>query len=522
MQDTLFLFGRLHPLLLHLPLGLLFGLALVEGVGHLRRRPAAPGHWIGLAALTAAIAAASGWMLHEQPDFLDAGNLWWHKRFGLATAGGALLAASLRLLSKTTGYRLTLGLTALVMVPAGHFGATMVHGDGYWRVPEPVAEVVLPPVMELTLASYEEHVAPLLQARCNSCHGARKQKGELRLDSPRAILAGGESGPALESNLPTEDQEFLYRLLLPLDDEDHMPPEEKRQPSALEISLLRAWVEAGAPFKEMFPLDEGGTLPPTPELDPADRLLAPPPAEVITALRANLVHVQQVAADTEELWVDFSAPAPDMKDEVVARLLQPLQNHIADLSLARTQISDALLEQVAAMPRLRRLDLRETAITDQGLAFLKNHDSLEELVLVHTQVTGQSLDTLLSLPNLSRLWLWGTFDPTEAMATLREKRPDLQLDLGAEADAVALETEPDLVLTGDAPLVDGPSKGTTPPDAGVTVANLSPINNTCPVSGKPVDANYSVVYDGKVIGFCCPNCPKPFWAEPEKFLAILE
>jgi YHS domain-containing protein len=30
-----------------------------------------------------------------------------------------------------------------------------------------------------------------------------------------------------------------------------------------------------------------------------------------------------------------------------------------------------------------------------------------------------------------------------------------------------------------------------------------------------------VVYEGKVIAFCCPNCPKQFWTDPQKFLAAL-
>jgi hypothetical protein len=25
------------------------------------------------------------------------------------------------------------------------------------------------------------------------------------------------------------------------------------------------------------------------------------------------------------------------------------------------------------------------------------------------------------------------------------------------------------------------------------------------------------VFDGKIVGFCCPNCPKEFWADPQAF-----
>ena len=39
----------------------------------------------------------------------------------------------------------------------------------------------------------------------------------------------------------------------------------------------------------------------------------------------------------------------------------------------------------------------------------------------------------------------------------------------------------------------------------------------CPVSGKPINAEATVEYEGKKVYFCCPNCPAAFEAEPAKF-----
>lgn len=41
----------------------------------------------------------------------------------------------------------------------------------------------------------------------------------------------------------------------------------------------------------------------------------------------------------------------------------------------------------------------------------------------------------------------------------------------------------------------------------------------CPVSGKAVDANATVDYNGGKVYFCCNNCPKAFSANTEKFAA---
>jgi YHS domain-containing protein len=41
----------------------------------------------------------------------------------------------------------------------------------------------------------------------------------------------------------------------------------------------------------------------------------------------------------------------------------------------------------------------------------------------------------------------------------------------------------------------------------------------CPVSGKPIDPQYSVEYKDEKVYFCCPNCPAAFEKEPGKYIA---
>jgi YHS domain-containing protein len=86
--------------------------------------------------------------------------------------------------------------------------------------------------------------------------------------------------------------------------------------------------------------------------------------------------------------------------------------------------------------------------------------------------------------------------------------------------AVALETEGEIEFTSDAPDYDADPNADA--SESETVVSLAPINTVCPVSGKPVVAQYSVVFDGRVIGFCCPNCPKTFWDDPQTFLAKID
>ena len=521
MSAWLEVFGRLHMLLLHLPLGLLAGVGVVEAVALARGTAPAPRLLVGLAALAAVFAASSGLVLHLEPDYTG-DTLYWHQRLGIAVAVGSVLALLLHAAGRPTAYRLMLTATLAVMVPAGHYGATMTHGEGFLTEPlrakpDPAAPPVVPPpdpASSIVMASYSAHVAPLLTARCNSCHGEKKKKGGLRLDTPEFILKGGRDGDALIAGSPAES-EILLRLRLPMDDEDHMPPEHKTQPSANEIALLEAWIAAGASFDKEFELGPGLALPAAPQAAPVVAFEAAPEA-ALEALRDRLVHVQPVSASTHELWVDFAAPATTMGDADVKELLAPLAEHVAELSLSRSAITDAALTGISDMPRLRRLDLRSTGITDAGLEKLRGHEALQELVLAQTKLTDAALASLLDLPALQKVWLWQSGMSPEALAQLRAERPQLEVDAGDAAPAAALDAEGDLVFTSDAP-----APGAEAAPAPVAL-NLTPINATCPVSGNPVDPKYTILFEDRLIGFCCPNCPKDFWSDPEKFRAALK
>jgi hypothetical protein len=51
---------------------------------------------------------------------------------------------------------------------------------------------------------------------------------------------------------------------------------------------------------------------------------------------------------------------------------------------------------------------------------------------------------------------------------------------------------------------------------GSAAAAMGAINDTCPISGGPVNAEAGVVtHDGRRIGFCCPNCPARWKAMSE-------
>ncbi len=524
------LFGRLHPLVLHLPIGLVAALCLLElaalaGRLELSRRTMAL--LVTATALSAVLAAATGWFLGEQGEQAGA-VLDRHRFLGLSVAGLSVAFALLHAASRQgsrpgllQAYRAVLFVAALVLVPTGHFGATMTHGADYlWGprrepAPDSAASADAGPSQTVERSTFELEIAPILAANCTACHGEKKRKGKLSLAHADTIQKGGESGPVIVPGKP-EESELVRRVRLPIDDADHMPPEGKPQPGAAELDRIEAWIRAGAPFEGRVELGSAAApLEPDREAPETARTAGAgtPDSRALSALAAELVHVERLEASSGELWIDFAAVAPGIDDERAARLLEPLCDHVAELALARTGAGAATLALCARMPRLRRLDLRETPVADGDLAVLAGHAALSELVLAQTAVTDGAVDTLLALPSLQRVYLWNTSIGPEGLARLLRERPELAVDSAGTSAAAVLESEPELELSSERP-PPGAEAGASDP--------LAPINASCPISGSPVNARYRVVYGGKVIGFCCPECPKHFWADPEAALAKLK
>lgn len=93
---------------------------------------------------------------------------------------------------------------------------------------------------------FEKRIRPVLIQECYSCHSAKAQgqgdlKGGLSLDTKAALLAGGDSGPAIVPGKP--DESLLLEALNY--DSFEMPPKGKLKPEV--IADFKKWIQMGAP-----------------------------------------------------------------------------------------------------------------------------------------------------------------------------------------------------------------------------------------------------------------------------------
>jgi uncharacterized membrane protein len=280
--DIFLFIGRFHVLLVHLPIGMLAALATLEIVAWITRfknANASAGFILALAAPLAVVTAICGWLLSLGGGY-DETLLAWHKWLGTITAVTALVAAILFWRRSFFAYRASLFLTVGLLMAAGHLGGSLTHGSDYLMryAPAPIKKILgiaavknTPPTVSMnelrSLPVFTGIIEPIFTSKCVSCHGAEKAKGGLRLDSFAALQAGGKDDVAIKSG-DVAQSPIVQRALLPVGEDDHMPPEGKPQLTAAEISVFKWWISSGAP--------ETNTL---------DQLK--PPAEILAALSAK-------------------------------------------------------------------------------------------------------------------------------------------------------------------------------------------------------------------------------------------
>lgn len=500
MNDSLLqLAGRLHPLLLHLPLGVLGALLMLELWGFVRRRALDRSVrllMLWFLALTAGICVASGIQLSQEQVYIgDSVEL--HRWFSIATALLLLITAIMVTMRFQRGYIAAMIVAVGLIIPAGYFGRSMIHGsDSQDLQIAPIAELSVALVnAEPTQLWYESQIAPILETHCVKCHGPQKHKSGLSLHIPDAIVAGGDSGSILDAN-DGGTSLMARRIQLPLTDDDHMPPDNKPQLSAAQIEMLVEWIEAGAPFGEpsSYAAVAVQTLEPVVTATPVEIS-----REALDNLQAAHVHVEVIDPESNLLWIDFGA-TPNMSVEDISRLLRPLAPFTSELSLRGMTSANQVLATLRPWEQLRRLNLSYASVDRDGLTAATEAGKLTELSLVGAKISAEAAEYILAVKSLKQLHTWDSNIPVEIIKQLRERRPAIVVNVGSIEVQAPLEVEPEFK-----------------PGLPTIVVTLTPVNSVCPVSGDPIDPKFAIVHEGQVVAFCCNQCPSRFWADPSAF-----
>jgi mono/diheme cytochrome c family protein/uncharacterized membrane protein len=552
--------GRFHPLIVHLPIGILtLGLLLaavsrIEKYAMLRPAVSFTLFWGAAGSIGSCVL---GYLLSLSGEY-NADLLFKHQWTGIglavaATGVWALYRFPKADLSFTKG--ISWILTTSLLVVAGHYGGSLTHGENYLtelffkkkkekivashasdstqivqnqivinenkipnevlsleksnvlqvekslkqvqnlpqnakntvevRNPDAFGKGPPPPILTTKeeskpIMAYQELIQPILEQRCYSCHGSNKSKADLRLDSPEAIQKGGENGSILTAGNPQKSTLYSY-LVLPEEDDMHMPPSGKPQLTTEQINLIHVWIEKGGSFDKAMSFSKTGTSVTPSVFQPKSvkSAVTNPPVSVPQSsnFKENIApketaklqkgeiqtfvidrksedkesiilkqKVEEVNAQTLQKFTEqriIVAKFGEKTEHVMANFvnvknynseyldnLKTIENQLVRLKLSNQPVKDDDLKKVAILKNITRLNLEKTLITDAGLAHLKDMPNLEQLNIYGTNITDKGLAHLSNCKNLKVIYLWGTKTTPQGIENLKKILRGVQVDTG--------------------------------------------------------------------------------------------
>ena len=386
---------------------------------------------------------------------------------------------------------------------------------------------------------FKDLIRPILDAKCVQCHGADKDKGKLRMHTNETLLKGGRGvGSDIVIKGEADDSELIYRITLPKDDEEAMPPFEDKEHynpvSPQELEVMKAWIKLGASFDLLLTdLDESSRkaadhvlknmpkkilsltaklqpqLPEVPKADP----------KALAALRKAGVLALPIAQNTNAIYVNASYAGQSFDDKKL-QLLNPLAKQLLWLNLARTGVTDQGIQSLGKLTMLTRLHLENTSITDSASAHLSKLKSLEYLNLYGTKVSDASVGNLAKLRKLSKVFVWQTKFTQKGADSLKKSFVDAGKYNSLSVEQKKLQASLDLITKNEnAKMAKLEEKKT---NLSKQTSDEEPINAKCPVSNKDLDETKNSTFEGRKIGFCCDKCKGKFDANPESFRAKIK
>jgi uncharacterized membrane protein/mono/diheme cytochrome c family protein len=492
IPDWLHVFGRLHPLLLHFPIViLLLALVLLLFPNLAKNRSDALEYGenlLLLGCLTTAFTVIAGLFLSHESGY-EQDQLLWHKWSGLAVFWLSSLLYAYKKEPFPMWQKFGMGAIAISLLVSGHLGASITHGEGFITAPLAYAA----PTVALEDAEVFAHVVmPILENKCVSCHKASKQKGGLRMDRPELLTKGGDSGPAFVANDPAGSL-MVQRMLLPLDDEEHMPPKGKPQLSEEEIALLEAWIASGSEFDRKLVAHSDTTalfrLAVNRFSDVKSYDFKPANSTTVKGLNNFYRKVQALGMDSPALSVSyFGRAAFDPKSLAE---LREIRQQTVSINLNNMPMEDGDMAELASFANLERLYLNFTSITGEGLRHLKDLPQLRILSVSGNSLDEQAVSHLSEMKNLSQLYIWNTGLDEDQIGRLRTALPNTKIETGYQDDGTVYQLNPPVLKFDHAFFSESMEVNIHHPISGTSIYYT--------LDGTEPDSSNYLLYEGRVL-----------------------
>jgi len=461
-SDITLFFGRFHPLIVHLPIGILLFAALLELLSTTQKNEnyeLATKIALLTGAFTAFLAALAGYFLASTGSYDDKA-LFWHQWLGISIGFVALFAWWLkqnpRLKQKVNKTRANQWVAAVVLLligVTGHLGGNLTHGSNYLTeyLPTPLRSWLSTPVSQSTaqplpssidsVVVFSHIIQPLLRSKCVACHQSGNAQGKLALDSEDGFRKGGKSGSVVTPG-DWEKSELVRRVILPPTSTKFMPAKNLPPLNNLEIHLLKWWISNGADFNKKVAATDANDktrflLTTYLGIDPNEKVkevtlpvVSKAPPQVLKALQEAGVLVKPLTQNTNLLEVSFLMARnqkPEQRRQQLEKLLL-IKDQVYWLNLSNCGLENEDMKLLSQFRHLTRLHLEKNSISDAGIAYLLELKNLEYLNLYENPITDQSLASLQKLPALRSVNVWQTQITEKGIAGLKSGTKQLEVN----------------------------------------------------------------------------------------------
>ena len=433
IQPGLFLqwMGKFHPLVLHFPV--VFGIVISIWLffwQHTKIHVDTQKLLLAANALFASVTAVFGILLSLQNNY-EADIINWHKWGGVAVAVFSwmfLYILNLKIVVK----RILAVLFLIGLIGSAHKGAQLTHGVNALSFPKSAgSETGNEITADSTATVYQLGVAPILAQKCISCHGTEKSKANLQLHTPESIAKGSENGDILKAGLSGES--VLFKSIhLPLDNDDHMPPDGKLQLTPDELRILTLWIKSGGNFDQRIS-----------ELAKNDSLflLVNKYQAVVNqkaSLNFNLPGLEEFNSNycsvnylfngSDEVEVNFFQGANYNRENL--KRLEKIKTSIVSLNMQGMPLTKEDIDIILQFSNLQKVNLNSTGLDIGSLERLKTLTKLKSVSISGIDFEETEFDKFLAGAKFSSVNVWSQKAGKKQLEKVIAKYPDIKIIVG--------------------------------------------------------------------------------------------
>ena len=449
LVELLDFLGSLHPLIVHLPIGIvLLTIAIdvfMRNKNNSVQRVITMGWFFSF--FSGLLAAIFGWFLGDNGYYLES-QINIHKWSGIAFVSICFIVWLLRYINFrfSKSFNRSVNLTSIILLMiTGHFGGEMTHGQNYLfeNLPYTQKKISVTTLSETkrsnndSLFVYEDLIHPVLEEKCIACHNQNLASGGLNMSSIESMIIGGNSGAGIQNGDPFES--LIYkRVSYPHDHPKFMPPTGVPL-SYDQIATLEWWIDNGA--EKQMPVILTRNDPKTlrlMELQYGLDLREKTYLETLTLSSPSQEELKSIEGE-EYIW-RFLNPEQSFLDlkftkkkiEINDLLkVQSIKNNITWLNLSDCMLNDNHLSYISNFPNLTRLRIQKNPlVTNKGIEALQKLEHLTELNLYGTRVSNNTLITLGQMKSLKKLFVWNTRITDKEIADFKALHPEVEVIAG--------------------------------------------------------------------------------------------